>query len=116
MPQPCRGSICSNKKTQKTKGEGRQHAAPIGPHFIDIGVKVVRPETSIEITPGAASGAPRIIVQPDKLFPIVEGFFGPLAPGRSWSRCRTGVATWWDCHRKDKNGKHGMGYYVYACV
>ena len=59
---------------------------PIGPHFIDIGVKVVVPNTPVVIAEGAAaSGAAaascattRIVVEPRQLFPIVEGFFGPL--------------------------------------
>ena len=52
---------------------------PIGPHFIDIGVKVVVPNTPVVIAEGAAaSGAAaascattRIVVEPRQLFPSV---------------------------------------------
>ena len=65
----------------KEKGDAPSH--PIGPHFIDIGVKVVKPNEPVVIIEGAASGATKkartgISVDPKKLFPIVEGFFGPL--------------------------------------
>ncbi len=59
------------------KAKGDPPVQPIGPHFIDFGVKVVTPNTPVKILQGAASGAD-IAVEPHALFPIVEGFFGPL--------------------------------------
>ena len=42
-------------------------------------VKKVVPTKPVWITEGAASGASKpIIVLPDQIFPLVEGFFGPL--------------------------------------
>ena len=65
------------------KDQGDAPSQPIGPHFIDIGVTVVKPNKPVVIIEGAASGATKkartgISVDPKKLFPIVEGFFGPL--------------------------------------
>ena len=71
----------SRRRLGGGKGEQRQGDPPlhpIGPHFIDIGVKVVVPNRPVVILQGAASGAKHITVEPHQLFPIVEGFFGPL--------------------------------------
>ena len=65
-----RASIATRAKAKQTNGVPPQH--PIGPHFIDIGVKVVQPEAHLVDCGGNIKLAPR------KLFPIVEGFFGPL--------------------------------------
>ena len=55
---------------------GEQPTAPIGPHYINIGVKVVSPNSSVDV---AAGGARRPeTVKPHYLLPILEGFFGPL--------------------------------------
>jgi hypothetical protein len=55
---------------------GTQPAAPIGPHYIDIGVSVIYPNSSVDV---AACGAKcPATVKPHDLFPIVEGFYGPL--------------------------------------
>ena len=76
---------CDVLKAAKAKKEkGELPPQPIGPHFIDIGVKVVVPNKPVVIiaeTTAAASGAANkkgIVVEPKQLFPIVEGFFGPL--------------------------------------
>ena len=46
------------------------------PHYIDIGVSVIYPNSSVDV---AACGARRpATVKPHDLFPIVEGFYGPL--------------------------------------
>ena len=46
------------------------------PHYIDIGVSVIYPNSSVDV---AACGARRpATVKPHELFPIVEGFYGPL--------------------------------------
>ena len=76
QPGVGRKGVLEAAKVKKTKGY--PPAQPIGPHFIDIGVKVVVPNTPVVIQQGAACGANRIIVEPHQLFPIVEGFFGPL--------------------------------------
>ena len=79
-----RSSVLKAAKVKRERGE--KPPQPIGPHFIDIGVKVVVPNKPVVITEGAAargaaaaSGATKgIVVEPRQLFPIVEGFFGPL--------------------------------------
>ena len=46
------------------------------PHYIDIGVSVIYPNSSVDV---AACGAKcPATVKPHDLFPIVEGFYGPL--------------------------------------
>ena len=70
-------AVSAAAKLKKVKGN--PPAQPIGPHFIDIGVKVVVPNQPILISGDtAASGANSFRVDPNNLFPIVEGFFGPL--------------------------------------
>ena len=55
---------------------GTQPAALIGPHYIDIGVSVTYPNSSVDV---AACGAKcPATVKPHDSFPIVEGFYGPL--------------------------------------
>lgn len=67
--------VAAAKSKMKT---GKQPAAPIGPHYLDIFVKVVSPKSSIDVTQEASGAKHPVPVQPCLLFPIVEGFFGPL--------------------------------------
>ena len=114
-----RPSVFKQAKVKQERGE--LPPQPIGPHFIDIGVTVVVPNTPVVIiaeSAAAASGAPKngIVVEPKQLFPIVEGFFGPLRVplprtsavldayyGREW---RTNYAV------KVFGQKSGVGKYV----
>ena len=59
-----RNSVLKTAKEMKEKGDAPSH--PIGPHFIDIGVKGVNPNEPVVIIEGAASGATK------KLNGIVE--------------------------------------------
>jgi hypothetical protein len=59
----------------KSKASGQQPVAPTGKNYLDFGVAQVSPGEDVEILSDAGQ---TIVLNPQRLFPVVEGYFGPL--------------------------------------
>ena len=104
--------IAAAKAKKETRDPPSQ---PTGPHYIDIGVRTVVPNAPIVFLQKAASGA-SIALQPHQLFPIVEGFFGPLRvplPATSAALDAEYTMAWRNTYAiKTFGTKSGVGKYI----
>ena len=57
------------------KKSGQQPVAPTGKNYLDFGVARVCPGDDVVIP---SNNGKTIVLKPERLFPIVEGYFGPL--------------------------------------